>query len=219
MDIVLSDKSKSRVNATSIRSMKYVDFNSTNYGADFWSNILRLTENYSSASPPSFPIEGQLWFNTNTYALNVATVDSNKNVVWTIVSDVYDDTTVGYIDRYKRNIILNVSAPAITDVTVYSGPNKNSNHAATKKFADEWHGGISHGSDKICSWNIFPNKYCIINGNASGQIKLPFPMFDTNYAVILTNLDTASTSQYASSKTTTGFYASNNSWMVVGYKA
>jgi hypothetical protein len=211
IDIVLSDKSKSSVKSTSISSMKYVDFTSANYGADFWSNILRLTENYSSVNPPNFPIEGQLWFNPNTFALNVATVDANKNVVWTIVSDVYDDTTVGYIDRYKRNIILNISVPATTEPTIYDGPYKTSNHAATKKFADEWHGGIVHGSDKICNWNIY--------GNAGGAIKLPFTMFDTNYAVILTNIDTASTSQYASSKTTTGFYASNNSWMVVGYKA
>lgn len=219
IDIKLSDNSKKSITASAIRGIKYVDFSSSNYGSVFWENILHLTENYSSATPPSGPIEGQLWFNPQSSVLSVATVDSNNNVGWTTVSDVYDDTTVKYIDRYTRNTISNLTVPLTSNTTIYGGVNRTSNHAATKKFVDEWHGGILHGSNTTCSYTIFPNKYCIINGKSDGDILLPFEMFDTNYAVIVTNTEIASTSQYASSKTTKGFYSSNNSWMVVGYKA
>jgi hypothetical protein len=207
-NIILSDPNKKSV--SSVGSIKFIDQNATDYGSVFWSNILRLVENYSSHSPPSSPIEGQLWYNPSTYALSVATVTAAGLKEWQLVSDVYDDTALIYIDKYSRNTIKNLTIPT-------SNPSKGSNYAATKKYADDWHSGIVTGKNTIANWTIYPNRYCVMFGTGTGAIKLPFDMLDTNYAVIVTNSGTASTTQYATSKSVKGFTISNNSWMLVGY--
>ena len=39
-------------------------------------NFVKLTENFASATPPAFPLKGQLWFNTADNTLRVAPADN-----------------------------------------------------------------------------------------------------------------------------------------------
>jgi hypothetical protein len=40
--------------------------NSTGYGQIIAEDLLHLLENFASATEPSTPVEGQLWYNNNT---------------------------------------------------------------------------------------------------------------------------------------------------------
>jgi hypothetical protein len=215
-NLILSDPNKK--NITSVGSVKIIERNATNYGTAFWENILHLVENYSSISPPNFPIEGQLWFNPASSVLSISTIDEAGNNSWMFISDVYDEVTPVYVDVHTSNTIRDLTIPRIVNETVYTGPGQNSNDAATKKFVDDWHSGIKTGSDVGFNWITYPNNFCIIHGSGSGDITLPFEMLNTEYAVIVTNQGTASIAQYAIHKTTKSFTVSNNMWMVTGFK-
>lgn len=41
------------------------------YGVPVWQDFIYLLENYANATPPSYPIPGQLWFNDSSQALSI----------------------------------------------------------------------------------------------------------------------------------------------------
>ena len=50
---------------TGLASLSFVGKNASNYAESVSTNFLHLLENFADASPPSNPIEGQLWFDTS----------------------------------------------------------------------------------------------------------------------------------------------------------
>jgi hypothetical protein len=54
-------------------SLLFVGKNFSGYGEIINENTLKLLENFSNSTPPSKPIQGQLWFDNNrlNYRLNV----------------------------------------------------------------------------------------------------------------------------------------------------
>lgn len=170
------------------------------YGEYFWKNILHLSENFCNNTAPTKPIQGQLWYNSSNKTLNVF------DETWNTVPPTSKIDTSIYIKSNVDDIAVNLR--------VRQEP-KEDNDAATKLYADNWHGGIKNGNTDNTNWVLYPNKFIIINGIGSGNIKLPFEMADINYSAVITSTD-----QYdnylVSNKTTTGFTINGNQWMVVG---
>ena len=53
--------------------------NYAGYGQSLDTNFVHQLENFADSSPPSNPIRGQLWFNTNTSTLLVCPADNTTN--------------------------------------------------------------------------------------------------------------------------------------------
>ncbi len=62
--------------------------NFKNYGEFTAENFVRLAENFANVSPPNAPLEGQLWWNTQTKTLNVYEGTGFKQVMSGIASPV-----------------------------------------------------------------------------------------------------------------------------------
>lgn len=180
------------------------------YGKLFWENLLHLTENFCANTPPVKPIEGQLWYNSDTKKLSV--YDGTN---WISVSYNAPINTSNFISLLHADTAENLSGVDVPGDTVYSGPNKNDDHAATKAFADNWHGGVKSDSTDAYSYVLYPNKFIIITGNSSGQVTLPFEMSDVNYSAVTTGVDNYA-HYIVTNKTTAGFVINTNQWLVVG---
>jgi hypothetical protein len=55
---------------------------SSNYGADLWSNMLKMMEHFCSYSEPVSPTEGQLWYNPIEKCLQIYSTDANGVLCW-----------------------------------------------------------------------------------------------------------------------------------------
>lgn len=71
-------------------SIKFVGKNVVNYGEIQNENFLHLLENFSNTVPPSSPIEGQLWFDSNSGFLRLKLYDGN---IWHQIPGVITNTT------------------------------------------------------------------------------------------------------------------------------
>jgi hypothetical protein len=218
--ITLSDPNKTKTYTVEDNGMNtetsvtLIGSNAENYGTAFWENLLHLLENFCSDKEPVNALEGQLWYNRSTKSLNVYETDGKINF-WSPVLKEASIDLLNYIDTSAPSTAVELRIPFETGSTVYSGPLKNDTNACTKKFADNWHGGVVTGSNKICNWVLYPNKFVIINGSGIGLVKLPFNMKDTNYSVVTSNEDNW-THSCVTNKTTSQFNTSGNTWMVVG---
>ena len=70
--------------------------NTTGYGTIVGQNFIKLLENFASSTPPRTPIEGQIWFDSNSKRLLVSdsTADANAtNNNWRPASGVYTQDT------------------------------------------------------------------------------------------------------------------------------
>lgn len=217
MEITLSDSSKSLYDITSLFDMNNIYQDDYSFNSAFWQNILHLTENYCNYDFPYPSLEGQLWYNSDTKTLNIA--DTNNASAWTQVVTADNTTTANYLNVYSTNKVETLTL--VNDVdgdTIYEGDGKNSDHAVTKKYVDNFHGGIVSGSNDYCNWQIYPNKYVIIHGLTSGNITIPFDMKDTNYAVVTTNNSNATKVYSITNKTPSSFTVDGNAWMLLGWK-
>jgi hypothetical protein len=162
-------------------------------------------------------LEGQLWYNSDTKTLNIA--PENNASSWNQVVAADNTNTKKYLNVYSSNVVSSLLlVDDVSGATIYDGDNKNSDDAVTKKYVDNFHGGIVSGSNDYCNWQIYPNKYVIINGSNSGNVTIPFDMKDTNYVVVTTN-NTNSTKVYSiTNKTTSSFTVDGNAWLLLGWK-
>jgi hypothetical protein len=71
-------------------SIKFVGKNVVNYGEIQNENFLNLLENFSNSSPPSSPIDGQLWFDSNAGFLRLKLYDGS---LWNQIPTVITNTT------------------------------------------------------------------------------------------------------------------------------
>ena len=68
-------------------SLVFPGRNVTNYGSIIAENFLHLLENFSSATAPESPIEGQLWYDSEEETLRVS-----DGVTWRAASGIYKDS-------------------------------------------------------------------------------------------------------------------------------
>ena len=75
---VLTTIADGTINTTST-SLGLPGRNYAGYGQSLDTNFVHAMENFADSSPPSNPIRGQLWFNTNTSTLLVCPADNTTN--------------------------------------------------------------------------------------------------------------------------------------------
>lgn len=59
-------------------SLNLVGRNTTSYGVEFNQNFLKLLENFANASPPTNPVEGQLWWDSTAGAEGLKVYDGTQ---------------------------------------------------------------------------------------------------------------------------------------------
>lgn len=182
-------------------SLKLFGNNYESYGVYFWENLLHLVENFCNNKSPDNPIQGQLWYNSDTKELSVYDNGWN-NVIKTINFDTsqYINTSK---DDYANTLIINKYPVLDNDV-------------ATKQYVDNYHGGIKTYENSLYNYVLYPNKFIIIYGTSSGDVKLPFEMADDSYGCVATG-EFSSSSYSITNKTNNSFTVNSNQWMVVGY--
>jgi hypothetical protein len=216
MEITLSDTSKSTYDITSLFDMNNIYQDDYSFNYPFWQNIVHLTENYCNYDFPYPSLEGQLWYNSDNKTLNIA--PENNASSWNQVVAADGTSTKNYLNVYSSNVVGSLTlVDDIPGTTIYDGFSKNSDHAVTKKYVDNFHGGIVSGSNDYCNWQIYPNNYVIIQGLNSGNISIPVVMKDTNYVVVTTNNTNSNKIYSITNKTTSSFTVDGNAWMLLGW--
>lgn len=131
------------------------------YGEYYWSNLVYLTEHFSSPYQPVNPIKGQLWYDNNTKQLKLFTNNWNNLI----------GTTPDLSDYCKKTDIIDyLKAPEP----------KNNLSIATKKYVEK---SVDYAKD---NYIMFPNNYVIFYLSTSNtEINLPMAM-NINYSVICT---------------------------------
>lgn len=201
--------------------LQLIGYETTEYGNEYWTNILRIMEHFSSKTAPSNALIGQMWYRSSDSSVLIYQAPNE----WIDLSNDNIIDTTNYISTYTSNTVTNLKlADDESGDTVYSGETKNSNHAATKQFADNYKScGIKNvtfsDSDITYSYTLYPNKFVVMNGvnTSSGyKVMLPFTMKDNDYAVVCTNTD--KTMHYSiTNKAPDTFTPNGNNWLLVGY--
>ena len=82
------------------------------YGNALDTNFIKLLENFASSTPPSNPIQGQMWFNTTTSQLSYCPADgTNQASNWVILSTT---NSAGNTSLGNLNVTSNVIANNLT---------------------------------------------------------------------------------------------------------
>jgi hypothetical protein len=76
--------------------LSLVGRNYAGYGEIFDQNLVKMLENFANSTPPSNPLVGELWYNTNNNSLNV-----------------YNGATVGY--KSLANVFIQSTIPTISN--------------------------------------------------------------------------------------------------------
>jgi microcystin-dependent protein len=77
-------------------SLTFPGRNVTGYGQTIGQNFLALLENFAGPAQPVNPIEGQLWFDTNTRTLQIF-----DGVVWKAASDIQKSVVAPSVEQSK----------------------------------------------------------------------------------------------------------------------
>jgi len=90
---VLTSIADGTINTTST-SLGLPGRNYAGYGQSLDTNFVHQLESYAASTPPSYPLRGQLWYNTNTSTLNVCPTDGAAASSWlTLTSTASGGTT------------------------------------------------------------------------------------------------------------------------------
>lgn len=104
---------------TSSTSLGLPGRNYAGYGQTLDTNFVHITENFADSNPPSNPLAGQLWYNTNDTTLYVCPTDGESNALaWTALAQAGGgaNTTFGGI-----TVTGNASANNFTAVNNITG--------------------------------------------------------------------------------------------------
>lgn len=199
-------------------SYQKLEYGQPNYSKIFWENLLHRLENYcSSLEPFIYAKEGQLWYDSSNKILKIATSPSKNSgaLEWKALKSDSVDFNL-YINENSSNEILNLKLKDdVNGETVYEGVNKNSNHTVTKKYADNYHGGIIELKSDNYHGFKYPNGYIILYGKTVGDIILPYEM-NMNYSVVCTNTENFKYGRITK-KTSKSFFTNSDNWLMVGY--
>jgi hypothetical protein len=112
--------------------------NYAGYGQTVDTNFVHMTENFAAATPPSNPLRGQLWYNTNTSTLYVCPTDGESNALaWTSISTTASGGTTTFgnvtvaseLDANNATFTNNANANAINSNYLTVSANANISNA------------------------------------------------------------------------------------------
>lgn len=163
--------------------------NVSNFGPSFWTNILRKLENYSNATAPENPLEGQLWYDSQN---NVMKINVGKNYdapSWVAVSH----------DEISTDGLLLKSGGTLHNSLEISGDIKDDNQAATVDYTNNNSTVAFTGVSGKYQYNVTGfNNFITLNGVAKSSemidgkivINLPKVMKNDSYTVTLSSSTT-----------------------------
>lgn len=115
---VLTTIADGTINTTST-SLGLPGRNYAGYGQSLDTNFVHMVENFADNAPPSNPLRGQLWFNTNDSTLYVCPTDGESNsLAWLALTATSSggNTTFGAV-----NVTGNLTAGNLTATNTISG--------------------------------------------------------------------------------------------------
>jgi hypothetical protein len=140
---VLTTIADGTINTTST-SLGLPGRNYAGYGQTLDTNFVHLTENFADTTPPSNPLRGQLWFDTNANTLYVCPADgtSNANAWLALTSTASGGTTTFGAVTVTGNLQAN-NVTALNNITGANGVFTNISVSANANIAT---GNITTGN-------------------------------------------------------------------------
>jgi hypothetical protein len=140
---VLTTIADGTINTTST-SLGLPGRNYAGYGQTLDTNFVHLTENFADTTPPSNPLRGQLWFDTNANTLYVCPADgtSNANAWLALTSTASGGTTTFGAVTVTGNLQAN-NITALNNITGANGVFTNISVSANANIAT---GNITTGN-------------------------------------------------------------------------
>ena len=175
---VLTTIADGTINTTST-SLGLPGRNYAGYGQSLDTNFVHAMENFADSSPPSNPLRGQLWFNTNTSTLLVCPADNTTNAnAWLTLaqSGGSGNTTFGSVivtgNLQANNIISNNSiignSITVSFATVTANASiANANVTGTANIATLTTANINAGANNQSTGTI--TGAWTVNGASSGN--------------------------------------------------
>ena len=111
---------------TSSSSLALPGRNYAGYGQYLDTNFVHMMENFANSSPPANPLQGQLWYNTNTNTLNVCPSDGTSNAnAWLALTSTSSggSTTFGAVTVTGNISAANISTTGTLSAIVGSFTN------------------------------------------------------------------------------------------------
>jgi len=132
---VLTTIADGTINTTST-SLGLPGRNYTGYGQVLDTDIVHLLENFADSTPPSYPLRGQLWYNTNDSTLYVCPTDGESNALaWLSLTSTSSGGTTSFGsvtvsgNLQANNITATNSVSANSITTAYLTVSANANIA------------------------------------------------------------------------------------------
>lgn len=160
--------------------------NVSNFGPSFWTNILRKLENYSNATPPENPLEGQLWYDSHNNVMKINTGKNYDTPSWVVVSH----------DSVSIDGLLTKTGGTLHNTLEITGDVKDDNQAATVDYVNNHSVTKFTGVNEKYQYNITGfNNFITLNGVAKSSdmvdgkivINLPKVMKNDSYTVTLSS--------------------------------
>jgi hypothetical protein len=107
---------------SSTTDLNLIGKNVSGFGEFLNENFVRLAENFSSSSPPSSPLKGQLWYDTTEERLKIYDGSQFKPTDTTIVSATNPGLTSGgiWIDSSNRQLYFSDGTATVLAGPIYS---------------------------------------------------------------------------------------------------
>lgn len=163
--------------------------NVSNFGPSFWTNILRKLENYSNATAPENPLEGQLWYDSQNNVMKINVGKNYDTPSWVAVSH----------DEISTDGLLLKSGGTLHNSLEISGDIKDDNQAATVDYTNNHSTVAFTGVSSKYQYNVTGfNNFITLNGVAKSSdmidgkivINLPKVMKNDSYTVTLSSSTT-----------------------------
>jgi len=106
--VLLVDLVDGRID-TATTDLVLIGRNFTGYGELFNENFIKLLENFAAVSPPSKPLEGQLWYDKSDGRLKVWNGEQFRSTDTTVVSSIEPQLLAGdiWIDSRRQQLYFN----------------------------------------------------------------------------------------------------------------
>lgn len=119
--VLLVDLVDGRID-TETTDLIFIGRNYTGYGELFNENFVKLLENFAAVSPPSKPLEGQLWYDKSDGRLKVWNGTQFRSTDTTVVSSVQPQMLAGdiWIDSSRQQMYFNDGLGTVLAGPIYT---------------------------------------------------------------------------------------------------
>ena len=170
---VLTTIADGTINTTST-SLGLPGRNYAGYGQSLDTNFVHMVENFASTTPPSNPLQGQLWYNTNANTLYICPTDGESNgAAWLALTSTASGGTTTF-----GNVTITGNITATGQLNVTNGVYSSNNF--TGSYADGIVMDYVNGQGRMEYTELDLNKK---NWNATEiyRHRIPTPAPDTSY--------------------------------------